>query len=186
MKQVITAPLKSSQVTIRNNKGKSDTVSVKGVTKGSRVKLYNSGGKLIGSWKAAGSTTILSVKQLGQTNGKIYISITRSGLKESKRVAVSYSGEQTNMLAAKQIKIYNNRKTSNVIYVSHLKKNDVIRVYSAAKRGKQWIKPVTAKGSTLKLKIKQLGKKSGKVYVTVTRNGMLESSRFGVGFKSER
>ncbi|MEH7131293.1 Ig-like domain-containing protein [Neobacillus drentensis] len=186
VKQVITAPLKSSQVTIRNNKGKSDTVSVKGVTKGSRVKLFNSGGKPIGSWKAAGTTTILSVKQLGQTNGKIYISITRSGLKESKRVAVSYSGEQTNMLAAKQIKIYNNRKTSDVIYVSHLKKNDVIRVYSAAKRGKQWIKPVTAKGSTLKLKIKQLGKKSGKVYVTVTRNGMLESSRFGVGFKSER
>jgi hypothetical protein len=186
VKQVITTPLKSSQVTIRNNKGKSDTISVKGVTKGVRVKLYNSGGKPIGSWKAAGTTTILSVKQLGQTNGRIYISTIRSGLKESKRVAVSYSGEQTNILSAKQIKIYNNRKTSDVISVSNLKKNDVIRVYSAAKRGKQWIKPVTAKGSTLKLKIKQLGKKSGKVYVTVTRSGMLESSRFEVGFKSER
>lgn len=186
VKQVITTPLKSSQVTIRNNKGKSDTISVKGVIKGVRVKLYNSGGKPIGSWKAAGTTTLLSVKQLGQTNGRIYISTIRSGLKESKRVAVSYSGEQTNILSAKQIKIYNNRKTSDVIYVSNLKKNDVIRVYSAAKRGKQWIKPVTAKGSTLKLKIKQLGKKSGKVYVTVTRSGMLESSRFGVSFKSER
>jgi hypothetical protein len=186
VKQVITAPLKSSQVTIRNNKGKSDTISVKGVTKGERVKLYNSGGKSIGSWKATGTTTILSVKQLGQTNGRIYLSTTQSGLKESKRVAVSYSGEQTNKLSAKQIKIYNNRRTSDVISVSHLKKNDVIRVYSAAKRGKQLIKPVTAKGSTLKLKIKQLGKKSGKVYVTVTKSGMLESNRFGVSFKSER
>ncbi|MEH7073893.1 Ig-like domain-containing protein [Neobacillus drentensis] len=186
VKQVITAPLKSSQVTIRNNKGKADTISVKGVTKGARIKLYTSAGTLIGSWNSTGTTTILSVKQLGQTNGKIYISTIRSGLKESKRVAVSYKGEQTNLLSAKQMKITNNRKISDVIYVTHLKKNDVIRIYSAAKSGKQLIKPVTAKGSTLKLKIKQLGKKSGKVYVTVTRSGMLESNRLGVKFKSEK
>lgn len=90
------APVKGSQVKVTNNKRKADTVLVKGIKKGDVIKLYTAskGGKLLTGKQAAGTSTTLSVKQLGKKSGKVYVSIIRNGKAESARTAVKYKAEK--------------------------------------------------------------------------------------------
>jgi hypothetical protein len=85
--------LKPSQIKIVNNKGKADTITVSGLTKGDKIQVYNtsSKGKLLASKTSTGSTVTLSIKQPGTKSGKIYITLTRKGMTESNRIAVSYA-----------------------------------------------------------------------------------------------
>lgn len=87
--------LKATQVQVINNKRKADGVTVKGLAKGDMIKIYNAstGGKLLAVKQASGPTASLSVPQLGIKPGKVYVSITRSGMTESVRVAVAFKGE---------------------------------------------------------------------------------------------
>ena len=87
--------LKASQVTIKNNKKKSDAITVKSIKKGDVIKVYSksSGGKLLVSKKSGGTSVTLSVKQLGTKAGSVYVSVTNSGLLESSRVKKSYKKE---------------------------------------------------------------------------------------------
>lgn len=182
-----TTNLKSSQVKVTNNKGKNDTIRVAGVKKGDTVKIYNakSKGKRLGSKKATGKTVNFSIKQLSKKSGKIYVTITRSGMTESKRVTVSYKGEQSDSLKASQVVITNNKGKSDKIKVSKISKGDTIKVYKASSKGKAIVSR-KATGKTVTLSVKQLSKKSGRVYVTITRSGMVESKRTAVSYRAER
>jgi hypothetical protein len=179
--------LRSSQIKISNNKGKSDIIQVSGLTKGQTVKVYNSSSKglLLATRKAVSSTVSISIKQLAKTSGKVYITSTSSGKAESKRLAITFGGEQSDSLKTSKIKITNNKKKSDSVKVSGVVKGDTVKVYNASSKGKLLVSK-KSKGSTVSLTIKQLGKKSGKVYVTVTKNGMQESKRVKVTFKAEK
>ena len=69
--------------------------------------------------------------------------------------------------------------------MSKIVKGDTIKVYSKSKGGKL-LASGKAKGKTLKLSTKQVGKKSGKVYVTVTKSKMTVSNRVAVSYQAER
>jgi hypothetical protein len=179
--------LKTSQIKIANNKGKSDTITLSGLAKGQTIKVYNasSNGKLLASKNAAGSTLTISLSQLSKQAGKAYITVTQSGRAESKRLSISYSGEPSDPLKTSKIKITNNKSKSDTVKVSGLSKGDTIKVYNASSKGKL-LATKKATASSVTLSIKQIGKKSGKLYLTVTKSEMKESSRVKVSFKAEK
>ncbi|PQD96151.1 hypothetical protein CYL18_06000 [Pradoshia eiseniae] len=184
--QTITPTLSTSKITVKNNYGKNDTVTVSGIQKGNQIKVYDksSGGKLLASQTSAGTSTALSIKQLGQKAGKIYVTNTQSGYLESSRTAVSYKAEPSAPLKTTQVKITNNRTSQDVIAVSGIKKGDTVKVYDKASGGKLLVSK-NATGTSLNLTVKQLSQTAGKIYVTNTQSGYLESSRTAVSYKAE-
>ena len=184
--QSITPTLSASKITVKNNYGKNDTVTVSGIQKGNQIKVYDKskGGKLLASQKSAGTSTTLSIKQLGQKAGKVYVTNTQSGSLVSSRTAVSYKAEPSAPLKTTQVKITNNRTSKDIIKVSSIKKGDTIKVYGKASGGKLLVSK-KATGTSLNLTVKQLSQKAGKVYISVTKTGLLESSRVGVSYKAE-
>ena len=183
----ITDTLKASQVKVTNNKGKNDTVVVSGLVKGDVVKVYNAStkGTLLTSITSTGTSTTLSVKQLGTKAGKVYVTVTKTNQTESDRVAISYKGEITDTLKASQVKVTNNKGKNDTVVVSGLVKGDVVKVYNASTKG-TLLTSITSTGTSTTLSVKQLGTKAGNVYVTVSRAGMLESSRTAVSYKAEK
>ncbi|MCM3138390.1 MULTISPECIES: Ig-like domain-containing protein [Bacillus] len=185
VKKVVTSPLAASQVKVTNNKGKNDTVTIKGIKKQSVIKVFKqaSGGKAIAQQAASSSNLTISLKQLGQTSGTLYISIKEPGLKEGNRVPIRYQGEKSDALKASQVKINNLKNKNDIITVSKLKKKDVIKVYSTSGKLLSTSKPATS--SSIKLYVKQVGTKSGKVYITRSSDKMLESGKQTISFKGE-
>lgn len=83
----------ASNITIKNNKGKSDTVIVKGLKKSDVVKLYSSSGKYLSSKTSTSSSATIAVKQLGKGSGSVYVTVTRPGMNESDKVKKTYKAE---------------------------------------------------------------------------------------------
>ncbi len=83
----------ASNITIKNNKGKSDTVIVKGLKKSDVVKLYSSSGKYLSSKTSTSSSTTITVKQLGKGSGSVYVTVTRPGMNESDKVKKTFKAE---------------------------------------------------------------------------------------------
>ncbi|MFE0303590.1 MULTISPECIES: Ig-like domain-containing protein [Bacillus] len=185
VKKIVTSPLAASQVKVTNNKGNNDTVTIKGIKKQSVIKIFKqaSGGTAIAQQIASSSNMTISMKQLGQTSGTLYISMKEPGLKEGNRVPIRYQGEKSDALKVNQIKINNLKNKNDVITVSKLKKKDVIKVYST--NGKLLAASKPANSSSIKLYVKQVGAKSGKVFVTRSSDKMLESGKQAVSFKGE-
>ncbi|MBU8970849.1 hypothetical protein KSS88_18555 [Bacillus altitudinis] len=185
VKKIVTSPLAASQVKVTNNKGNNDTVTIKGIKKQSVIKIFKqaSGGTAIAQQTASSSNMTISMKQLGQTSGTLYISMKEPGLKEGNRVPIRYQGEKSDALKVNQIKINNLKNKNDVITVSKLKKKDVIKVYST--NGKLLAASKPANSSSIKLYVKQVGAKSGKVFVTRSSDKMLESGKQAVSFKGE-
>ncbi|MER1999545.1 MAG: PPC domain-containing protein, partial [Lysinibacillus sp.] len=84
----------AKNITIKNNKGKADTITVKSVKKGSTIKVYNSKSKQIASVKATGTTATLTVKQLGTQAGKVYVTVQEPGKLVSARRTVNFAKEK--------------------------------------------------------------------------------------------
>lgn len=84
-------------ISIENNAGISDTIYVTGLSTGDVVKIYNSekGGKTLGTATMSSSKTEATVKvgQLGANGGTIYVAVTSPGMRESSRIAVTFTGE---------------------------------------------------------------------------------------------
>lgn len=99
-------------------------------------------------------------------------------------VMTSYLYTPSTALKASQVKVTNNRsKYYDKIVVKGVKKGDLIKVYNKAGT---MLTANQAKGSTVTLYVKQLGKKSGHVYVSIFRAKHAESARVAVAFKSEK
>lgn len=176
---------KKSNVVIKNNKGKNDTITVKGLKKGSVVRVYNAKkSKVLVKGTSKGSSLTLSYKQLGTKAGKVYVSVQNPGYTQSSKVAVPFKGEQSAALKATNVKITNNKNKKDVVKVTGLAKGDVVKVYNA--KGKKIATSKKSTGKSVTISIKQLGKNGGKVYVTVTKSGMTESKRITKNFSKEK
>ncbi|MFS0763262.1 hypothetical protein [Peribacillus phoenicis] len=182
--KVPTPSISSKSVQITNYVGKSDSVKVSTLAKGDVVKLFDSKGKLFATSKpVSGSTTTFNIKQLGKNAGFIYVSNIRSGMLESSRVKVSFKAEpKTPKPSVSNITVKNNKGKSDSVIVKGLKKSDVVKLYSSS--GK-YLSKKTSTSSSATITVKQLGKGSGSVYVTVTRPGMNESDKVKKTFKAE-
>lgn len=96
--EAASTPLNIKAITVKNNKvGTNDTVTVTGLTAGDVIKIYRTkltSTVLSTSTVAAGAnTTTISIAQLGQTKGTIFVTVTNSGKRESVRVSKSYLAE---------------------------------------------------------------------------------------------
>jgi hypothetical protein len=92
----ITAPPSASNIKVTNNlEGVDDTIEVFGLSEGDVVKVYKSatGFVVLGSAVAEGSTVTISIPQLGESSGLIYVTVMNPGKLESSRTAKSYPGE---------------------------------------------------------------------------------------------
>ena len=78
----------------------------------------------------------------------------------------------------------NNKKKKDVVTISQLAKQDVIKIYHSS--GKLIGKSTASKDKVVKVTFKQLGAKGGKLYFTVTGKGMSESSKTVKKFRAEK
>jgi len=177
--------VRSSSVKVANYVGKSDIITTSSIQKGDIVKVYSASGKYLASSKPAASTyASVAVSQLSTKSGYIYVTLTRSGMSESAKVKVAYNAEPiTPKPSASKIKITNFIGSYDKIYVSSLKKGDVVKVYTSKGNLLATSSSVTSTSATISTK--QLGTKSGSVYITVKRIGMHESAKVKVAYYAE-
>lgn len=188
--EVITSDPKGDGIIITNNAGVSDTVEVTGITSGDIVNVYDAakGGKLLGTATAAKTSAIVTIAQLGTSEGSAYISVISSNKQESIRLAVGFSAEaETNAPAKENITLTNNPAgTSDAVDIIGLAVGDIVNVYDAAKGGNLLGTATVQTGKTAAtVTVTQLGVSSGKAYVTVTGLKKQESSRTEVAFEAE-
>lgn len=181
----------SSEVTITNNVGKPDTINVTGVVGGDIVTVYNAatGGKVIGKKTVSKEKTdaTISISQLGISEGDVYITVTSTGMTESSRTEISYSGEsESEEPLADNVTITNNSGKADTIYVCGLAPGDKVNIYTATIGGKL-LGTVTVGGNNTDVtkSISQLGVSGGSIYISVTSKGMRESGRVRADFSTE-
>jgi hypothetical protein len=189
--KLVSGTISVSNVTIKNNASISDTIEVIGLQPNDVVKVYNSdqNGELLGSAVADSSTmkANVTIAQLGIDAGQVYISITSSGKTESDRTKVEYSAEaQSDSLGDSDISIQNNAGTSDIIDVTGVSANDIIKVYSVETDGTPIATATVASGdSESVIEVSQLGSSAGSIYVSVTRSGKTESKRVKADYSAE-
>lgn len=83
-----------TQISVKNNKGKADVVTVKGTAKGQKIRVYNEAGKSLKTVTATSKTTKISIKQLGKKAGKISVARIQDGKHISAKTTVKFSKEQ--------------------------------------------------------------------------------------------
>ena len=191
--EVGTGVLDSGSITVINNAGIADTITVTNLEVGDVVKVYNAAtlGKLLGTATVAKGKTeaVVSIPQLGTVSGTVYVTLKSVGKKESERSSgISYEAEpQTYALADHNITIINNAGLADTVTVaddgviSVLEVGDIVKVYNAATAGKLLGTATAVKGKTEAVvavaSIQQLGTGNGTVWVTVTSKGNRESDR---------
>ncbi|MDP4181796.1 MAG: hypothetical protein Q8942_11970 [Bacillota bacterium] len=181
----------SADISVINNVGKCDIVNVEQLSIGDIVKVYNSasGGKLLGKSTMLTNKTEapVSIPQLGSNSGSVYVSVTSIGMAESARIKANYDAEpKSSDLDSNNIVVTNNVDTNDTVLVSGLLAGDLIKVYNAPKDGRLiGSGKLTSIKSELTVKISNLGKSAGSIYVTLTSENMLESDRVKVDFEAE-
>jgi hypothetical protein len=185
-----TPTLAAKQISVVNNTGKKDIVSVKNLQVGDIVKVYNQFGKLLGTSKPVQdkqSSATISVIQFGTNQGKIYVSVTNYGMKESSKKEITFSAEKVSAtLVSNQIKVTNNRGKYDVVTVNALQEGDVIKVYDKSGKLIGTSQPVAKSKSSVNVNIKQLSTSKGTIFVSVTSSGKLESSKTSTAFVGEK
>ncbi|WP_010288239.1 hypothetical protein [Kurthia massiliensis] len=90
----VSKAIAKASVTVKNNKGKNDVVTVKGTVKGEKVRVYDANGKTLKTVTATGKTTKVSIKQLGKKTGKIQVARIQVGKHISAKTTVKFSKEK--------------------------------------------------------------------------------------------
>jgi hypothetical protein len=179
----------TGNVSIVNNSGSADTITITGLSQGDVVNIYkaSSGGTSIATATSTGSlTTTLSISQLGTTAGSIYISVTSTGKTESTRTAVSYAAEST-APSASNITIVNNAGIADTITVTGLNPGDVVDVYNAASNGTLLgTATVSSSSTSVTISVSQLSTTAGTAYVSVTNSGCAQSSLTAASYIAEQ
>lgn len=180
----------SNNVTITNNSGKADTIYLSGLASGDKVKIYTAAiaGKLLTSATVGSNKTeaTLSISQLGTSSGNVYISVTSSGMLESSRTKVDFSGEgQSALISAGNVTITNNSSKADTIYVTGLMSGDKVNVYNAFTGGSLLGSATASSDGNATVSIGQLGTGAGSVYISVTSSGMRESYRVEMAYSAE-
>ncbi|MGE7920681.1 hypothetical protein ACQKM9_17350 [Viridibacillus sp. NPDC093762] len=195
-----TSAVKASDVYITNNKvGKKDTIEVTNLQKNDVVKVYTKRNKVtyianadsqIATGKSKGSKLTLSVNDLGQKAGSVYVTVKRGKLNESFTRKISFNKESdkaaiktTLPLSSKNVTIKNNKNKHDTIQVKNLVKKQKVTIYDS--KGKLLTSKI-ATGKTVTLKVKQLGKKSGYLYLARQVDGKKTSQKIKVKFNAEK
>ncbi|SHP77152.1 Bacterial pre-peptidase C-terminal domain [Mycobacteroides abscessus subsp. abscessus] len=149
--------------------------------------ILDSTGKVI-SYKYTDSSDLVSGNaniRVSLKKGTYYIQVSGSYNTEGTPYSLmAYMKSPT--LTATLVKVVNNNTGVNdTVSVSGISKGDVIKVYNQSSGG-TLLGSVTSTSTSAKVSIKQLGIRSGKVYVTVTKKYMLESARAAVSFNGEK
>jgi hypothetical protein len=181
-KPLFSDPLSSRQITVTNNKGHYDRVSVKGLHSGDTVRVYSSSHHGLKKQTARGRSTTLYLRQLGSRSGFVYVSVAHANTRESRWTRGYFKGERSATLRRNQIRIYNYRHHYDRVKVYGLKKWDCIRVYNSRKH---LIARKYAHGRSLTAYIRQLGRRSGHIYVTVAHDHMSQSYKRYARFRGE-
>lgn len=177
----LSAPLKTSQISVTNANGMRDSVHVKNLQNGDAVNVYNATKNCLATAKANGSSITFHLS-LGRTSGKIYLTIKHTGKRESSKTGITYTGEQSASLQASQVQVTNNIGQQDTIAISRISKNDVVRVFSP--QGNELVSG-TAKSSSLILNVTKLNTESGKIYLTIQHPMMEQSSKTTVDYSAE-
>lgn len=178
-------------IVVTNNAGTSDTVYVSGVTEGDVIKVYNasSGGTLLGSATVASGSTeaTVTISQLGTSAGTLYVTVTSKNSLESARISVDYTAEgSSSSIDTDNVIITNNSGKSDIVYISGLVANDVVKIYDSASAGTLLGSVTVSSGSTdAIITIPQLGTSAGSIYISKTSSGKSTSSRVKVNYPAE-
>lgn len=178
-------------VTIENNVGKNDTVTVEGLNPYDLVKVYTSSSseKLLGSGTVqSGKTSVtISISQIGTEAGSVNISVTSKGCNESDKTKVDFLAEdKSDSVSSDNVTIVNNVGKSDTINVAGLSTGDIVKVYAASTGTRSW-GTATSVGyvGQVTIYVSQLGTSSGSVYISVTSRYMRESDRTKVDYLAE-
>ncbi|AZN39200.1 hypothetical protein [Paenibacillus albus] len=193
------AEVTADQISIVNNVGGKDTITVTGLAVDDIVKVYSSseGGEPIisGSVDTGATEVTVEINQLGTAAGSVYVSVV-SGGEESELVEATYnaessegpSDEPSEAPEAAQITVTNNATGANdTVIVSELAEGDLVSVYSAASGGELLATAEVESGEeeATVSKTDMLKAAGGTVYVTVTSPNMLESPRVAMAYAKE-
>ena len=172
----------AGSVTIVNNVGIPDTVTVVGLAVSDIVNVYDcaEGGNQLGSAtvSANGSQVVISISQLSTTAGSVYVTVTNKGKTESDREKVDFAPEQSSKAPVTgNITVVNNAGMSGTVTVTGLLINDVVKVYDTAEKGNLLGTATLSNGSSQAVvTVPQLGTSEGSLYVSVTSIGKTEST----------
>ena len=185
--------LTPGQITITNNlTGTADTIKVTGLSAGDVVSLYNGqydASAIATATVPAGSTiATLTVADLGEGAGVVYLAAKHGSLAEGSRTAKSYSAQVSTAPAnVSNISITNNVVgTSDVVHVTGIAAGSTVNIYTDPVTTTVFASGVVPAGNnSLDISIPQIGGTSGYIYVTVKGPGMVESRRIGKAYSSE-
>lgn len=183
--QTTANPPPKANFTVTNSFGPdNDSIEARNLTIGDTIRIYGNakGGTALREFNAAAVTEIipLSPNSLSHTGGTVYISIATGTAAESTRTAVSYGREDVaDRLPENTITVENNYIDDDIVSVSGLALNDVIKVYAAAKGGAPIGTGTAGAGGTAEASVDAgiLKAAGGTVYVTVTTSIANESPR---------
>lgn len=177
--------LSAKNVTVKNNIG-NDKITLKGLTKGFKYTIYKDKvlKKKLTSFTATGKTKTLTVKQVGANGGTLYIVASKKGYLSSSATKVKFKAEPTPALSSKNVKVINTKK-GDTIKLLDLKKGTTYVIYKDKKLTTK-LASFNATGSKKTIKVKQLGKKAGKIYITAKKSGYLVSKVTTVSFPKEK
>ena len=182
----------TSNISIVNNSGRPDTITVTNLLPNDIIRVYKDNNLLTRSILAQsvfpvnGNTCLISVPQIGQATGSVYVSVQSVDMLESTRTQIGYVAEKDSTPAvAGNVTIVNN-PGPDFILVSGLKSNDVVRIYSLGSNpimlGTATVTPNTTYATFI---VKQLGVGGGSINVTVTNTNCMESTKTSVTFTAE-
>ncbi|WP_411344615.1 S-layer homology domain-containing protein [Paenibacillus sp. WLX1005] len=164
---VVVPPVSSSNVTITNNAGDSDTVVVTNQTAGDLITIY-AGGTVLGTGTVASNGTATVAVKLNPLGGSVSVSITNQGV-ESTVVPIPYGAEVVPPLTAASINVTNNSGNNDTVAVSGLTSGDIIHVYGNATLLGTGTVAASATSASIPVTLIPVG---GNVTVTLTRNGV--------------
>ncbi|MCS7461463.1 hypothetical protein N0M98_15025 [Paenibacillus doosanensis] len=191
----VTEKLRLEQIRIVNELGgANDRVTVSGIKPGDTVKLYASdkaAAPFAQATAASGQSEVTISASLPSSGGddSIYVSVTTPPLRESVRVSKRYREEpKTPPINPGMITVTNEQEgTQDHIELIGLSAGDVVKVYSS-ETATTTIATATvgADSSRAVIKIAQLGKGAGYVYITLTSPSKGESSRTVKAYAAEQ
>ena len=186
--EAVTDTLKAEQVKVANNANAKDTVTVTDLAVGDIVKVYGAEDQLLGKATVGTGKTeaVVSIAQLGETAGEVYITNTTKGALESEYFVASYKAEAKSAGVEKDKVVIINNIGTDAIFIYGLKEGTVVNVYNAETEGSIIAKAtVAANQSQVYITVQQLGAESGSVYISLTEVGSLEGDRAEISFEKE-
>ncbi len=182
----------SSSITVTNNiSGIKDTIEVKGLSKGDRIRVYADAERktLLGSaavLSTSNGTVTVKLDLPSPNGGSVYITNTAYGDSESEPAELTYGTTAQTPTPDISSIVINNYKpgVSDTVIVGKLKNGDVVKVYSTA--GSLLGSATAGTTGTATVKIAQLDDAGTSVDIKITGWGKTESEAVTVSFGNDK